>query len=84
MNHFIRGGDVTVGGVMHAATSVAQILDDADAEHELESQALRPLDPADYSDTAAEGVGQPLPPGLLARPARSQTVEQSAYVSACS
>jgi hypothetical protein len=42
--HFIRGGDVTAGGVMHAVTSVAQTLTDADAAHDLESQALRALE----------------------------------------
>jgi hypothetical protein len=44
LNHFIRGGDVTAGGVMHAVTSVAQTLADADAAHEMESLALRALD----------------------------------------
>jgi hypothetical protein len=46
LNHFIRGGDVTAGGVMHAVTSVAQTLDDADAAHEMEGQALRALETA--------------------------------------
>ena len=44
LNHFIRGGDVTAGGVMHAVTSVAQTLDDADTAHEMESLALRSLE----------------------------------------
>lgn len=44
LTHFIRGGDVTAGGVMHAVTSVAQTLPDADAAHEMESVALRALD----------------------------------------
>lgn len=43
LNHFIRGGDTTAGGVMHAVTSVARILEDADSAHELESKALRAL-----------------------------------------
>ena len=42
--HFIRGGQLTAGGVMQAVTSVAQTLDDADAAHDLEAQALRVLD----------------------------------------
>ncbi len=42
--HFIRGGDVTAGGVMHAVTSVAQTLEDADTAHEMESLALRALE----------------------------------------
>ena len=44
LSHFICGGDVTAGGVMHAVTSVAQTLPDADAAHEMESAALRALD----------------------------------------
>ncbi|GAB3910664.1 DUF932 domain-containing protein [Microbispora bryophytorum] len=43
LRHFIRGGDLTAGGVMHAVTSVAQALDDADTAHEMEAQALRAL-----------------------------------------
>jgi hypothetical protein len=42
--HFIRGGDLTAGGVMHAVTSTAQTLADADAAHEMESQAVRALE----------------------------------------
>ena len=42
--HFIHGGDVTAGGVMHAVISVAQTLPDADTAHEMESAALRALD----------------------------------------
>ncbi|MGH3287553.1 MAG: DUF932 domain-containing protein, partial [Streptosporangiaceae bacterium] len=44
LGHFIRGGDVTAGGVMHAVTSVAQTLEDADAAHDMESVALRSLE----------------------------------------
>ena len=44
LTHFIRGGDVTAGGVMHAVTSVAQTLPDADTAHDMESLALRALD----------------------------------------
>ncbi|MEN3540811.1 DUF932 domain-containing protein [Microbispora sp. ZYX-F-249] len=43
LRHFIRGGDLTAGGVMHAVTSVAQTVDDADTAHEMEAQALRAL-----------------------------------------
>ena len=42
--HFIRGGDVTAGGIMHAVTSVAQTLTDPDAAYDLESSALRALE----------------------------------------
>jgi hypothetical protein len=44
LNHFIRGGDLTAGGVMHAVTSVAQTLTDADDAYEMESAALRALE----------------------------------------
>jgi uncharacterized protein YoaH (UPF0181 family) len=40
LNHFIRGGDLSAGGVMHAVTSTAQTLPDADTAHEMEAQAL--------------------------------------------
>jgi hypothetical protein len=43
LGHFIKGGSLTAGGVMHAVTSVAQTLPDADAAHELESRALKVL-----------------------------------------
>jgi hypothetical protein len=43
LGHFIKGGSLTAGGVMHAVTSVAQTLPDADAAHGLESQAMRVL-----------------------------------------
>jgi hypothetical protein len=46
LGHFIRGGQLTAGGVMQAVTSVAQTLDDADAAHEMEAAALRVLDVA--------------------------------------
>ena len=44
LGHFIRSGQLTAGGVMQAVTSVAQTLDDADAAHDLEAQAVRVLD----------------------------------------
>ncbi|MFC1407141.1 MULTISPECIES: hypothetical protein [Streptacidiphilus] len=43
-NHFIAGGDVTAGGVLHAVTSVAQTLPDADEAHDLEAQGLRAME----------------------------------------
>src|SRR6266581_4826844 len=42
--HFIRGAQLTAGGVLQAVTSVAQTLDDADAAADLESQALRVME----------------------------------------
>ena len=33
--HFIRGGDLTAGGILHAVTSAAQSQNDADAAHEI-------------------------------------------------
>jgi len=44
LNHFIRGADPTAGGVMHAVTSVAQTLDDADTAYEMEAQGLRAME----------------------------------------
>jgi hypothetical protein len=44
LTHFIRGGDVSAGGLMHAVTSAAQTQGDADTAHEMESAALRALD----------------------------------------
>lgn len=38
--HFIKGGQTTAGGVLQAVTATAQTLSDADAAHELETQAL--------------------------------------------
>jgi len=43
LGHFIKGGSLTAAGVMHAVTSVAQTLPDADAAHDLESSAMRVL-----------------------------------------
>lgn len=40
LTHFIKGGSLTAGGVMHAVTSVAQTLNDADAAHDMESRAV--------------------------------------------
>jgi hypothetical protein len=38
--HFIRGADLSAGGVLHAMTSVAQTIDDADTAHDMEAHAL--------------------------------------------
>jgi hypothetical protein len=43
LTHFIRGGDITAGGMLHAVTSVAQTQADADAAHEMEAAGLRAL-----------------------------------------
>jgi hypothetical protein len=40
--HFIRGGSMTAGGIMHAVTSVAQTVD-ADTAYEMEAAALPAL-----------------------------------------
>lgn len=40
LNHFIDGGDRTSGGVLHAVTSAAQTLDDADQAFDLERHGL--------------------------------------------
>ncbi len=46
LSHFIRGGDTTAGGVLHAVTSAAQTLPDADSGYELEKTGLRALEVA--------------------------------------
>lgn len=43
LNHFVCGGDRTAGGVLHAVTSTAQTLPDADAAHEMERAGLRAM-----------------------------------------
>ena len=43
-SHFIAGGDVTAGGVLHAVTSVAQTLPDADEAYDLEALGLRAME----------------------------------------
>lgn len=44
LDHFIRGGDTTAGGVMHAVTSFAQTITDADTAFEIEAQGLRAME----------------------------------------
>lgn len=44
LDHFIKGGSVTAGGVMHAITSVAQIVADSDEAFDMEAQALDALE----------------------------------------
>jgi len=43
LEHFIRGGSMTAGGVMNAVTSVAQTLEDADAAADVEAAAFDAL-----------------------------------------
>jgi hypothetical protein len=38
--HFTAGGAMSAGGILHAVTSIAQTLDDADAAHDLEAAAI--------------------------------------------
>jgi hypothetical protein len=40
LSHFILGADLSAGGVLHAITSVAQTVTDADTAHELECAAV--------------------------------------------
>ena len=42
--HFIRGGDLTAGGILHAVTSAAQTQPDADSASEMEAAGLRALE----------------------------------------
>ena len=44
MAHFIRGGDLTAGGILHAVTSTAQTQADADTAHDMEAAGLRALE----------------------------------------
>ena len=43
LKHFLAGATLTAGGVMHAITSVAQTLPDADAAHDLEAVAVQAM-----------------------------------------
>lgn len=44
LEHFIRGGQMTAGGVAQAVTSAAQLMRDGDAAYDMESSALQALD----------------------------------------
>ena len=44
LDHFIRGGQVTAGGVMQAVTSYAQTIDAPDVAFDLESNAIKALE----------------------------------------
>jgi hypothetical protein len=46
LDHFIRGGQMTAGGIMQATTSFAQELEDADVAYEMEVAALKVLEVA--------------------------------------
>jgi hypothetical protein len=43
LDHFIRGGQLTAGGIMQAVTSAAQTMQDADVAHAMEAAGLRAL-----------------------------------------
>lgn len=43
LDHFIKGGDLTAGGIMHAVTSAAQVQADGDTAWDLENTALEAL-----------------------------------------
>src|SRR5262249_9700803 len=44
LDHFIRGGQPTAGGIMQAVISAAQTVADADVAHAREAAGLRALD----------------------------------------
>lgn len=44
LDHFIRGGQLTLGGIAQAVSSVAQTISDADSAADLEAQAVKVLD----------------------------------------
>jgi hypothetical protein len=52
LDHFIRGGPTTAGGILQAVTSVAQVVNDADLHFELEQVGLQALDIA-YASASA-------------------------------
>ena len=43
LDHFVRGGVTTAGGVLHAFTSAAQTVDDPDRAAELEELGIEAL-----------------------------------------
>lgn len=43
MGHFVRGGQMTRGGVANAITSYAQTVEDGDAAHDVEARAMQVL-----------------------------------------
>ena len=44
LSHFVKGGQLTAGGVLQAVTSAAQTIADADAAHGMEAAGLRALE----------------------------------------
>jgi hypothetical protein len=46
LDHFIRGGQITAGGVMQACTSYAQTVESPDAAFDLEAMAVRAMEVA--------------------------------------
>jgi hypothetical protein len=44
LDHFLRGGQFTAGGVLQAVTSFAQTLDDADEAYGLEEQGIKAME----------------------------------------
>lgn len=46
LDHFVRGGQMTAGGVLNAVTSYAQTVDDADEAEDIEASAIQALEAA--------------------------------------
>jgi hypothetical protein len=44
LSHFIKGGQMTAGGVMQAVTSAAQVHEDVDTAHDMEAAAVKVLE----------------------------------------
>lgn len=44
LDHFIRGGQVTAGGLMQAVTSYAQTIEDADKAYDVEAQGVKAME----------------------------------------
>lgn len=44
LDHFIKGGQLTAGGIVHAVTSFSQTVEDADVAYDLEASAVKVLE----------------------------------------
>jgi hypothetical protein len=44
LDHFIRGGQTTAGGVLNAVTSAAQVVSDPDVAYDMETAGMKALD----------------------------------------
>jgi hypothetical protein len=60
LDRFIKGGDLTAGGIMHAVTCAAQVQGDGDTAWDLENSALEaPAKPPSSAGAPAAGTYRP-------------------------